>query len=193
VLKIIVTRGFGGRGYRLPDRCSPTRVLSLHAWPETVSKLQASGICTRLCKSRLASNPTLAGLKHLNRLEQVLARAEWADPDIHEGFMLDRDGKVVEGTMSNLFLVRRTSLITPDLDQCGVEGIIRTVVLEIAREKGIEIVVKSIDVCDLQHADEIFVTNSIIGIWPVIGFEGGSHDIGPITRNLVRWFNERKE
>ena len=107
--------------------------------------------------------------------------------------MLDRDGKVIEGTMSNLFVVRRTSLITPDLDQCGVEGIVRTVVLEIAREKGIEFVVKAIDVCDLEHADEIFVTNSIIGIWPVIGCEGGSLGIGPITRNLIRWFNGRKE
>jgi 4-amino-4-deoxychorismate lyase len=193
VLKIIVTRGSGGRGYRLPDSCSPTRVLSLHPWPKIVSRLQASGIRTRLCKTRLASNPSLAGLKHLNRLEQVLARAEWNDPDIHEGFMLDRDGKVVEGTMSNLFVVRRRSLITPDLGQCGVEGIVRTVVLAIAREKGIEFVVKAIDVCDLERADEIFVTNSIIGIWPVIGFEGVSLGIGQITRNLIRWFNEHKE
>ncbi|MEY3788203.1 MAG: hypothetical protein RLZ75_2410, partial [Pseudomonadota bacterium] len=103
VLKIIITRGSGGRGYRQPDNIQPTRILSLHPFPTYPDSYYQQGITARFCDTRLGLNPTLAGMKHLNRLEQVLARAEWQDDSVQEGIMLDINDCVIEGTMSNLF------------------------------------------------------------------------------------------
>ena len=106
VLKIIVTRGSGGRGYRQPDVIQPTRVLSLHPYPDYPEIYKEQGIVVRFCSTCLGLNPSLAGIKHLNRLEQVMARFEWNDPAIQEGLMLDVNGHVIEGTMTNLFYVK---------------------------------------------------------------------------------------
>ena len=106
VLKIIITRGSGGRGYRQPDVIQPTRILSLHPFPDYPKSHYSNGIVARICQTQLGLNPTLAGMKHLNRLEQVLARAEWNDAAIHEGIMLDFNEHVIEGTMTNLFTLK---------------------------------------------------------------------------------------
>ncbi len=167
VLKIILSRGSGGRGYRPPDTPSPLRILSLHPWPEWPREFWLEGVVTRICATRLGRNGQLAGIKHLNRLEQVLARAEWREPAIAEGLMLDSEGMLVEGTMSNLFLVREGVLQTPDLSRCGVAGIMREVVLEAAGRRGIPHEITSLRREDLELAHELFLTNSIIGLWPV--------------------------
>ncbi|RLA00777.1 MAG: aminodeoxychorismate lyase, partial [Gammaproteobacteria bacterium] len=106
VIKVIITRGSGGRGYRLPEQARPTRIIQLHEWPDYPASCTERGIKTRICRARLGHNASLAGIKHLNRLEQVLARQEWNDPNIMEGLMLDSDGDLVEGTMSNVFMVK---------------------------------------------------------------------------------------
>ena len=104
VLKLMLTRGSGGRGYRPPSEAKPRRILFLHPWPSYPAAWGEQGIRLHLCRTRLAHQPQLAGIKHLNRLEQVLARAEWDEADgFQEGLMLDLDGAVVEGTMSNVF------------------------------------------------------------------------------------------
>ncbi len=167
VLKIIVSRGTGGRGYRPPERANPTRILSLHPWPEWPESHQTQGVEARICSTPLACNPALAGIKHLNRLEQVLARAEWGDPAIAEGIMLSTDGHLVEGTMSNLFLVRDGRLLTPDLSRCGVAGIMREKVMESACRLGIECETLFLGLEELEKAEGVFLTNSLIGIWPV--------------------------
>lgn len=184
VLKLIVTRGSGGRGYRQPPEILPTRLFSLHPHPGYSQQFQDSGIKLRFCRKQLAINPDLARIKHLNRLEQVLARAEWQDDDIQEGLMLDSEQRVVEGTMSNLFWMKQGILHTPLLDQCGIAGIVRELVIELARSAGMVVVEDRASREDVLTADELFVTNSIIGIWPVRQLEDQRFGIGNITRRL---------
>ena len=187
VLKIIVSRGSGGRGYRPPKNPSPTRLLSLHPWPEWPDERCSQGIQARICAIPLGRNPWLAGIKHLNRLEQVLARGEWSDQDIAEGVMLDTEGWLIEGTMSNLFMVRDGILLTPDLSHCGVAGIMRGVVMDVARQQDVRCVTGHFTVRDLAAADEVFLTNSIIGIWPVCRIDAEEYSSpGEITRLLQR-------
>ncbi|MEW5755921.1 MAG: aminodeoxychorismate lyase [Pseudomonadota bacterium] len=185
VLKIILTRGSGGRGYRLPDTITPTRILSLHPYPTYPAAYWAEGVCVRLCDLRLARQPALAGIKHLNRLEQILARNEWQDETITEGLLRDAEDNFIEATMSNLFLVRDGVLTTPDLSGCGVRGIMRDLVLEQAEAHGIPTMITPVQSPHLMAADEVFLTNSIIGLWPVkqiISLK--SYAVGPITRRL---------
>jgi 4-amino-4-deoxychorismate lyase len=167
VLKIIVTRGPGGRGYACDATAAPTRVLRLQPWRERSDDYARHGVAVRLCHARLGRNPLLAGIKHLNRLEHVLARREWSD-EFAEGLMRDDTGDVIEGTMSNVFTVAAGALHTPDLSACGVEGVMRAVVLEAAAQLGLETRIGRITTDDLARAQEIFLTNSLIGIWPVI-------------------------
>jgi 4-amino-4-deoxychorismate lyase len=184
ILKIIITRGSGGRGYKIPDVMQPTRVLSLHPYPDYSPSFQLQGIVARFCQQRLGLNPALAGVKHLNRLEQILARAEWTTPGIQEGLMLDLNGYVIEGTMSNVFFVKNDKLYTPSLTQTGVTGIMRNFVLQTALAKKITVQQGEFTPEQLLAADEIFVTNSIIGIWPVKQLESQSFVVGKITKIL---------
>lgn len=184
VLKVIITRGTGGRGYRVPDRPAPMRIVQLHDWPVFPSACTERGIAVRVCNTRLGHQPALAGIKHLNRLEQVLARQEWEDADIMEGLLLDSAGYLIEGTMSNLFLVRDGTLLTPDLHRCGVAGIMRTRVLELADQLPIDVQIGPVAMGYLQAADEVFICNSLIGIWPVIAIDGRVYKKGAMTAQL---------
>ena len=185
VLKIIVTRGAGGRGYRAPQPARPTRILQRHPWPDYPDSVYREGIQVRYCQTTLACNPALAGIKHLNRLEQVLARNEWDDESIHEGLMCNRAGDVIEGTMSNLFMVSGNQLYTPALDACGVAGIMRQTVIDWCGEHGLSVSISRIDRDALHQADEVFLTNSLIGIWPVKCIDKHTYAIGPLTVQLV--------
>lgn len=184
VLKLIVTRGSGGRGYRQPDAINTTRLFSLHPYPDYTEDFTMQGINARFCKARLGLNPDLAGIKHTNRLEQVLARAEWDSAEIQEGLMLDINDHVVEGTMSNLFLVKDKVLYTPEITQCGVKGILRDIIIQLAKKYLISIVEKDITKGELFSADELFITNSIIGVWPVKQLEWRDYGVGGVTRQL---------
>lgn len=184
VLKLVLTRGAGGRGYRPPGDIEPTRILSLHPRPDYPETWYAEGVDIRICKTRLGLNPALAGFKHLNRLEQVLARAEWGT-EFQEGLMLDTRGLVIEGTMSNLFLLRGDTLITPDISRCGVAGIARERLLEIAPRLGLEVQVRDVDADWLAAADALALTNSIIGLWPVRQLEGKIFRIPTMVRELM--------
>jgi 4-amino-4-deoxychorismate lyase len=188
VLKLIVTRGCGGRGYRQPRQILPTRLFSLHPYPDYPSSFQTDGINARFCKHRLGISPALAGIKHMNRLEQIMARAEWQDEDIQEGIMQDGNDYVVEGTMSNLFLVKDGVLCTPTLTECGVAGIVREIVMELARLGNIPLCEKKLDKEALIRADEIFVTNSVMGIWPVKQLEQYLFGVGTLTKSLQDLF-----
>lgn len=184
VLKLIVTRGCGGRGYRQPAEVSPTRILSLHPHPDYPQQFHDDGVKLRFCRKQLAINPDLAGIKHLNRLEQVMARAEWQDDEIQEGLMLDSEQRVVEGTMSNLFWLKHGILHTPPVDQCGIAGIVRGLIMALAQSAGIAILERHASRDDVLAADELFVTNSIIGIWPVRQLEQQHFTVGNVTRRL---------
>lgn len=184
VLKIYWTRGCGGRGYEAPEAPRPTRILGLHPWPARLRDYPARGLKVRFCDLQLGWQPALAGLKHLNRLEQVLARGEWRDPSIHEGLMFDRAGHVVEGTMSNLFLGLDGTLCTPALERCGVAGVLRAEVLAAATELGLPHRTGDLTREDLERADELFLCNSLMGIRPVAELPGRLLRPGPLAARL---------
>jgi len=192
VLKVIITRGSGGRGYRFPEPVNATRILSIHPWPDFPCSHYQQGITMTVCDARLGSNPALAGIKHLNRLEQVLARNEWQDSDIHEGVMFDVDGNVVEGTMSNLFMVEGDTLITPSLSKCGINGVMRETVLALAAQLGITTRVEAIPLARLKAASGCFVTNSIIGLWPVRTLDDITYQQGKISKDLMQALSEQR-
>lgn len=192
VLKIIVTRGSGGRGYRQPDTIRPTRVVSLHPFPNYPEAFNQQGIRAIFCSTRLGLNPTLAGIKHLNRLEQVMARAEWNDVSIQEGLMLDQNDRVIEGTMTNLFYVRNNRLYTAPVTEAGIAGIMREVVIELAERNELEVVEHFFTAYDLLAAEEIFVSNSIIGLWPVRQLADHSFMRGPVTDKISQWLARYK-
>ena len=121
VIKVTVTRGGGGRGYFSDNSAMPTRIISTYAYPTHPEHYQHEGVMLRFCEQTLSVNSRLAGIKHLNRLEQVLARNEWDDPDIAEGIMSDDDGNIIEGTMSNIFIVEGDTLFTPVVTRAGQE------------------------------------------------------------------------
>jgi 4-amino-4-deoxychorismate lyase len=174
VLKLIVTRGLGPRGYRPTGRERCTRILALHALPKTVLTDGSTPARVRLCATPLGSNPRLAGLKTLNRLESVLARAEWSDARIWEGLMQDVDENIVCGTMSNLFLRRGYSLMTPVLDRCGVAGVMRRWILETAGDLRLSPVERRIRWHDLSEAEEVFMSNAVVGLRSVGSLQRGT-------------------
>ncbi len=167
VLKIVITRGAGGRGYAPSDNISPNRIITLHERPAYPASYYRAGIPSFICSRRVAHQPDLAGIKHLGRLEQVLLRAEVANTSCPEGVALDLDGNVIEGSMSNLFMVKNGRFVTPDLSRCGIEGVIRNTIIDYNNAAGIETAIREIKPEDLYDADEVFYCNSVIGIWPV--------------------------
>jgi len=192
VLKLTVTRGVGGRGYAPPEDAQATRMVASHPWPQYAAGARREGVRVRTCDTRLGRNPRLAGLKHLNRLEQVLARMEASSEQCDEGLMLDDRNRVVEGIMSNLFLYRQGRLHTPELSECGVAGIVRALVLEAAREvTGVEAEVAALGPADLAGADECFLTNSLIGLWPIKSIDGRPLPVGPVAFALQELLIER--
>lgn len=168
VVKITVTRGQGGRGYRLPDAATPTVVIGVFPAAHYPSTHFSEGVAVKICDQRLSCNPSLAGLKHLNRLEQVLARAEWQDESIAEGVLFDTKGNLIEAVFSNIFLIQQGQLVTPDLSESGVAGVMRRFIIEtIAPLLGLNVRVKTLSISDLINADAVFLSNSLYGIWPV--------------------------
>ena len=192
VLKIIITRGAAGRGYGPVAGTVPTRILGLSAWPDYPAAHAQQGVMVRFCRMTLSRNRLLAGIKHLNRLEQVLARAEWQE-GYQEGLMQDEDGHVVEGTMSNVFAVSQGTLLTPDVSQCGVDGVIRGIVLECAAAASIPCRVADFHRQEILDADEVFLTNSLIGLWPVRKLENREYPVGNYTRRLQQALNHAQE
>jgi 4-amino-4-deoxychorismate lyase len=189
VLKITITRGVGGRGYAINQSLDANRVLAIFPAPHYPNECWTAGIVARVCQTRLGINPALAGIKHLNRLEQVMARTEWNDSSIREGLMMDAHDNIIEGTMTNVFSVRDNELMTPNLSRCGVKGVMREHVTEMATNEGH--VVREIDLTldDLYQSDELFVCNSLIGIWPVKQLETQCFTIGPISQHLQKVLN----
>lgn len=192
VVKLMLTRGSGGRGYRQPEPIQTTRFVALHPFPDYPENYTNQGIKARFCEARLGLNPMLAGIKHNNRLEQVLARAEWQD-QFQEGLVLNLNEHVIEGTMSNLFAVKDNIIFTPKIDLSGVKGIIRCIILEIASLKNLPIQEALLTRDFILEADELFVTNSVIGIWPITLLEKKSYPVGNWTQKIMTYLADYKE
>jgi 4-amino-4-deoxychorismate lyase len=190
VVKIVVTRGSGERGYAIPAAACPVRVVSASPLPDYPQRHYDSGVRAHLCRIRLSAQPALAGIKHLNRLENVLARSEWNDPETAEGLLCDADGNVICGTMSNVFVVRGGVLVTPDLARCGVAGVQRELVIELARANNIPTRIESVSIDELLCADELFLVNSVIGVWQITALGRKTWNAGPMTAQIRHWIND---
>jgi 4-amino-4-deoxychorismate lyase len=188
VVKITLTRGIAARGYAIPHETRVTRAVSWSA--PSVAPDRESGIRARWCDLRLAIQPALAGIKHLNRLENVLARSEWRDPAIAEGLLRDTEGHVIGGTMSNLFLLRDGCLITPTLSGSGVAGATRDIIIERARAEGIAVHIAPITPQEVGAADALFLVNSVIGVWPVAALEELTWRASNWSGRLRNWISD---
>lgn len=183
VLKVTITCGSGGRGYLTPEEVSLTRILSLSSVPAYPDNPQ-QGVSVHWCRTQLAVQPLLSGIKHLNRLEQVLARDEWRHTNCREGLVCDTRGFVIEGTMSNLFWVQDGVLYTPDLTGSGIEGVMRRQVLAQAAKWAIEVRIGSFTPEEVRAADELFLCNSLNGIWPIVQLGQEKFKLGELTARL---------
>ncbi|MBJ7312892.1 aminodeoxychorismate lyase [Rugamonas sp. CCM 8940] len=183
VAKLIVTRGSSARGYACPAAVAPNWILTIAAAPSPDPARYRDGIALMTCHTRLPHDRLLAGMKHLNRLHQVLARAELGE-QVQDGVMLDQQGSVIEGVLSNLFLVQRGRVLTPDLSQCGVCGILRGEVMAACRTLGLALEVRAVAPHELLDADEVFVTNVLGGVVPVRSIDGRDIPRGPVARQL---------
>jgi 4-amino-4-deoxychorismate lyase len=187
VVKLLLTRGPAtARGYGVSGNEKTTRLALRYRWEADDPRLAEQGVRVRTAALRLAENPPLAGLKHLNRLEQVLARREWSDPQIAEALMFSSGGRLVSGVMSNVFLVEAGKLRTPQLDRCGVAGVMRQVVLREAAHLGIATEEVALGSEDLARTRELFLTNALIGVRPVSAVDGRACEVGQVTRELQR-------
>lgn len=167
ILKLILSRGEGGRGYAPPVPATPRRLFLTYPLPSAQGRDWRQGVVVRYCQTPVSINPVLAGIKHLNRLDAVLARAEWNDPAIAEGLMFESTGELVSGTMTNVFLWDGRCLMTPPVDRGGIAGTVRGLTLELAARLGIDCLVTRLDRAALDQARGLFLTNSIVGVWPV--------------------------
>jgi len=190
VLKLVITRGPGKRGYAPSNFDDPTRIWDAVSLPDYPADCAIGGVKVRWCQIRLSHQPRLAGIKHLNRLENVLAAAESDNEGIGEGLLMDMTGNVIEGIRSNVFLVSQGGLITPDLSNCGVAGVQRERVMALALEYGMPVQVRHIIPDEVMNADEVFLVNSIIGLWPVR--ELGQHRWAdfPVAMQFQKYLNQ---
>jgi len=188
IVKIIITRGSSERSYSPVSLNQSTRIVSSHAWPAQERDPGVFGVRGRLCELRLGMQPVLAGIKHLNRLEQIMARAEWDDQFVYEGILLDREDHVICGVSSNIFLVYSGRLLTPRLDRCGVRGVMRNAILNAFRERCEQ---RRLMLDMLPEAPEIFICNSVHGVLPVTRIDHWEYEIGPVTREVQEWLEQQ--
>ena len=186
VVKVIVTRGAGQRGYAISTKLMPTRIV-MGLPPTGRENLE---VRVRWCDLRLSHQPKLAGVKHLNRLENVLARSEWDDADIAEGLIQDEEGNVICGTMTNLIIVEQGKFITPDLSYCGVAGVARERIIKTAQRLGQPVFVEKISRERLMAADEVLLCNSLVDVWRVAELEEKHWPDSGWAEKLRNWLNE---
>ena len=167
VAKIIITRGESKRGYAPPAITTPMRVILKSAMRQYADVNYAEGVRLHVCETKLAAQPKLAGIKHLNRLENVMARMEWQDETHFDGLMLDQQDNVIECTMSNIFARFNDTLVTPDLSQCGVAGITRQAIIGLSDPLKLKIEITQLSLQRLIEADEVIICNSLYGAFQV--------------------------
>lgn len=191
VIKLMVCRQPCGRGYGAQPATAVLRILSGFSLPAVNPGLLQHGVVLRFCNTPISVNPVLAGMKHLSRLDNVLARSEWDHNEFFDGLMLDDRQHVIEGTMSNLFLINDNTLLTPSIDRSGVSGVMREWVMTVLAAKlGFSVVEKALNKADLFSADELFVCNSLHMLVPVRQLAGHSWSAWPKTTELQQLAEE---
>ena len=199
VIKIIISRGASERGYLFDKDSRETRIVVLSALDTDYSAFTTGQLLKGelyLCEQQVSINKNLAGLKHLNRLENVLARNEWANSatnTIIDGLMLDANAHVIEGTMSNLFAIKHRRLITPDLEYSGIKGVMREVIIDIARHNEIDVSICDITLEELLSMDECFISNSLIGIKAVDRIADTTYQSDKLTKLIFEQLLKTKD
>ena len=188
--KLVVSAGPGPRGYRRPDRPSIGLYVSLSKAASLDRAAYETGVAVRVCRTPVAVQPQLAGIKSLNRLDQVLARQEWRSAPPWEGLMLDVDGHLICGTMSNVFLVNHNAYATPRLDRSGVAGVMRRHVIDLLEGASMACPERRLTLADLSDADEVFLTNSQVGAVPVTAIDDRPRVRGPATERVMQLLAE---
>ena len=188
VVKIIITRGSSGRGYAPGDAAQPCRVVSSHPCPDDLATASRRGVKARICNLRLGVQPALAGIKHLNRLEQVLASAESNDAQMGEGILLDIEDHVISAIKGNIFLVSGERLLTPRMDRCGVRGVMRAAILKAFKPRCEQ---RRITLDMLPEADEVFVCNAVRGVVPVNSIGHWEYPGNSRTREIQDWLERQ--
>ena len=188
ILKIIISRGEGGRGYQPPEKSKPTRIIGVYSWPNYPKINYKKGVKLGVCKMRISSQPYLSKIKHLNRLEQIIARSEWKKKNISESIMLDFNDNIIEGTMSNIFGVKKNVYYTPSTTLSGIEGIMRNKILQFLKKTKKKYKIKKINLKELLNFDEVFICNSVFGIWAVRQIEKKKFPFGEKTKELINFF-----
>ncbi len=172
VVKLIITAGSGGRGYRTPEALTTRCILQYSVLPNDVAVLARTGARLYQCEYRLPANTTLAGIKHLNRLDQILARNEWRD-EYDDGLMLDQKNLLVETTCANVFVRMEDEWLTPRLERAGIDGILRAFILNhLAPSNNLRVRECDLHIGDVASCSEWFLCNSVRGIVPIIGLSG---------------------
>lgn len=165
VIKVLLSRGDSARGYA-PHGASGRRVLMAYSAPVTDEAIYAQGVYIRFADWVISEQPLLAGLKHANRLEQVMARSEWSDPDTYEALLCDASGNLVSATAANVFARFGNVLCTPALNRAGVAGVCRQQLVQ-SPPSGFSVTVADMARAQLFEADELFLSNALRGIVPV--------------------------
>ncbi|WP_300175275.1 aminodeoxychorismate lyase [uncultured Aliivibrio sp.] len=167
-IKILVSRGTGGRGYS-PEGCENTQVIvSDFDYPAHYEQWQEKGIELGVSTIKLGlSSPALAGMKHLNRLEQILIKKDISKTSYFDAVVLDLNNKVIETSIGNIFWIKGGRIFTPKLSFSGVEGVMKKHILQLAKEFQLELEEVSVELSELENADEVFITNALFEVVPV--------------------------
>ncbi|MCC2522526.1 aminodeoxychorismate lyase [Vibrio coralliilyticus] len=188
-LKLHISRGEGGRGYSPTQVTLPNVTISAFNYPAHYEQWQADGICLGVCHKRLGVNPLLAGHKHNNRLEQILLKAEMDQQGFPDGIALDVSGHVIETTMANVYWVKQGVIYTPDLMNAGVAGVMRRVIVERLSSCEHTLSIGHYTFEELSDAEEVFISNSILGVAPVKSIGTQTFSIGTITKKIQEMVN----
>ncbi|PJG58852.1 aminodeoxychorismate lyase [Aeromonas cavernicola] len=184
VAKVILTRGEGGRGYDGSGCQQTTRILSLAPFPTQYASWRHTGINMMVCRQRIGDAPMLAGLKTLNRLEQVLLKNELVCAGAVEGVVLSSRGVLVEAVSANLFWRRGKTVFTPDLNRCGIDGIMRRQIMAMLKQMGIELRVVEAPLESLWQAEEVWLTNTLMGVVPINSIDDMHYPAPELSRRL---------
>lgn len=175
-LRLTLTRGAGARGVAPPDNPAPTLLITASAAPPPPVQMRV--ILSRYIRNEKSVS---SRIKSLNYLDNVLARRETVLCGADEALMRNGAGALASASSANLFVVLEGVLLTPALDQGALPGIMRAVVMEAARDLKIPLRETRIEMASLDMAAEIFLTNALIGVCPLVAIDGRAIASGPVT------------
>ncbi|MFT5372782.1 MAG: 4-amino-4-deoxychorismate lyase, partial [Lysobacterales bacterium] len=187
IVKIVLSRAYSGRGYSPLIGAAPERVVSSYLWQADSSNHTVTGVDAHICEIKLAIQPALGGMKHLNRLEQVLASRELDSVTEHEGILFDAEDHLISTISANIFMVYRGQVLTPRLDRSGVRGVLRSQILKVFKAR---CELRRISREMLDEASEVFLCSAVRGIIPIKRIDEIEYPIGPATREFQAWLAE---